>query len=500
MDVRTPGANLDGIGDDPEDGQQVPQLGGILKLGGALRIPEDALDEDERQEAEKYDRWASPYPRAFQRQLAAFINLADTYQRQTAKDAHQDPDLPREIQEEAAAEDDPDPLITAPLYGRWHALTQRLLDETDGIPEDNWTHELNLDPRYRVAAGFGTRVVQKNQEQYLEAAWQQVGEIIAANQRIRLALLALSAARFWYHTTLLWFTQPVQKRVISQGLTAFHQVRTSKVPAAALSPSMRKFARPRGRLSRALGLDALDRPAASMVGRINRDEIHAAPPKTVPAEIPTLEDVADGAQPTNGPSWLLKWLRKRPWLKFIPLAIALVILVVLAILFGPSLGSITPGTGSVAGVALLVALLLIYLFVRLLRWGRQIDLADSVKEGNQTPEAVDRLPKSPDFSLTLPGQEAGFSKGSSDSPEAERFKAALKDVGALLVASRAASEQPDRPELNIAQIATDTLETLRSSARPWPTSICPPALPQSSTRDCRRRWPTPSLICRCMSP
>ena len=44
-------------------------------------------------------------------------------------------------------------------------------------------HELNLDPRFRVAAGFGTGVVQKNQEDYMEAAWQQVGDVLEANRR-----------------------------------------------------------------------------------------------------------------------------------------------------------------------------------------------------------------------------------------------------------------------------------------------------------------------------
>jgi len=36
---------------------------------------------------------------------------------------------------------DPDPVITAPLYGRWHALTNRVLEAPDGttLPNDqNW--------------------------------------------------------------------------------------------------------------------------------------------------------------------------------------------------------------------------------------------------------------------------------------------------------------------------------------------------------------------------
>ena len=49
---------------------------------------------------------------------------------------------------------------------------------------DNWIHELNLDPRHRVAAGFGGDVVRKHQEDYMEAAWEQVGDVLAHNQKV----------------------------------------------------------------------------------------------------------------------------------------------------------------------------------------------------------------------------------------------------------------------------------------------------------------------------
>ena len=66
---------------------------------------------------------------------------------------------PRESDAASIQTLDPDPLITPPLYGRWHAAVERLLTDRDGMPArilDNWIHELNLDPRFRVPAGFGT--------------------------------------------------------------------------------------------------------------------------------------------------------------------------------------------------------------------------------------------------------------------------------------------------------------------------------------------------------
>ena len=95
---------------------------------------------------------------------------------------------PRRMRRAGSSDDDPDPLITAPLYGRWHALTQRLLTQRDGTPapnDTNWVHRLNLDPGFRVPAGFGAGVVQANDEAYMNDAWQQIGDVLDANARIR---------------------------------------------------------------------------------------------------------------------------------------------------------------------------------------------------------------------------------------------------------------------------------------------------------------------------
>ena len=60
-------------------------------------------------------------------------------------------------------------------------------DGTRSTHDDNWIHELNLDPRHRVAGGFGGDVVRRYQEDYMEAAWLQVGDVLAHNQKARVA-------------------------------------------------------------------------------------------------------------------------------------------------------------------------------------------------------------------------------------------------------------------------------------------------------------------------
>ena len=38
---------------------------------------------------------------------------------------------------------------------------------------------MNLDPRARVAGGLGAEVVRENQEDIVDVAWQQVGDVLA---------------------------------------------------------------------------------------------------------------------------------------------------------------------------------------------------------------------------------------------------------------------------------------------------------------------------------
>ena len=162
-----------------------PNIAGIDKLTRrraaagrrAARRRSTTLPPDEQAEFEKFDQWATPYPQPFQTQLAAFVNLADDYQ-QTGAAANADADLDESIRS------DPDPLITPPLYGRWHALTERLLTDRDGADaphRTNWVHELNLDPRWRVGGGLRHegRPGQAGSATW-RRAWEQIGDVLEA--------------------------------------------------------------------------------------------------------------------------------------------------------------------------------------------------------------------------------------------------------------------------------------------------------------------------------
>ena len=451
MDVQHPGSNLRGITDEA--------LGGILKLGGALQIPFDTLPPADQQEVTKYENWDQPaYPHPFQKDLAAFINLADDYTEKSSQEANGATDL------DVAIKEDCDPLITAPLYGRWHALLQRLLtnkDGTDITPNDNWVHELNLDPRWRVAAGYGTGVVQQNQEDYMSAAWQQVGDILEANRKMRLAQLAKLTSRSWYVKQLtplvqthpdkaLLFTAPVQKRVVANGLTVHYQVEKSVLSRSVTSTPMRKVLRPRGRVMQALNFTNGISPH-NLLTRINEGQVVIAPPKTIPPSLPTVEQIADSLEPKNIPPSLIDILRKAPWLKW--LALGLAILLLLLILFAGL---------SIAAIILLgiVAAGLVAFFVKSLQWEKQIKNADAVREENQTPQSVDHMPNSPDFRISRPGEGFAPAQGATDSVEAAKYKTALKDTFRMVQTGKTIGTVPVRLKLDIPGMVDVTFKAI----------------------------------------
>ena len=152
----TPRVLGSGVGQRPMDVSQpmhsIPSAGPPLDLGGALQsITPAPVD------------WQDPDKSVFQTKVQALIN------------------------QPAAANDDPahpipdDPVIAPPIYGRWHAAVDSVNRLAAG-----WVNDLNLDPRNRVPAGFGTEVVQTECTALMASAWQQVEGVLKANQLLRL--------------------------------------------------------------------------------------------------------------------------------------------------------------------------------------------------------------------------------------------------------------------------------------------------------------------------
>ena len=80
VDSRVGPRDIDGADPTPNlTASRASTVDGVLRLGGALRAPLETLPPPEEAEYHRLDRWAEPYPQAFQKQLATFLNLPDSY-------------------------------------------------------------------------------------------------------------------------------------------------------------------------------------------------------------------------------------------------------------------------------------------------------------------------------------------------------------------------------------------------------------------------------------
>ena len=185
--------------------------------------------------------WSAAEAKAFQDVLAVIVNA---------------PGLAEVLQPGS------DPLLAPPLYGRWHAGRP-----TVAPGSAVWLDELNLDPRHRVVAAFGTRVVQEHQEALMAAAWEQAADLERANQRLRQLQLSLSVgtsllARHFARLSdeaVLRITSPAHMRLravtpagagTGAASTLLMDLRASPLPQKAASAAMRRIGRDRGPLTR----------------------------------------------------------------------------------------------------------------------------------------------------------------------------------------------------------------------------------------------------------
>ncbi|MFI6642523.1 hypothetical protein [Streptomyces sp. NPDC050504] len=437
---RPPGPGLPGI-------TTPAGLKGVLKLGGALRIPERTAD--------VWDNWdgrfpqpppTQPYPHPFQEALAGLVNLADAYLVNTPATANADHAAAAGAPEALTLAEEVDPVITPPLYGRWHARTSRLLRERDGTPvpdplNKNWVHRLNLDPRFRIAANFGTRVVQARQEEFMAAAWQQVGDVLAANSRIRAAQLAREVGHALQEKHLsppaappgvdapaesgrsLRLTAPAQSRVtapdtprapgVAAGLAEAvgdlaadvavgFKVSRSRLAATPVSPQMRRVARPGARLVRELPFGTGHRQQLDvLLPKMDRatGAVTAAAPKTVPEAVVTPKDL-DGVLHPPGPA------------------------------------------AAAAG------------------------------------DPVDALPTSDDFFVSVPGEGIVPTPGGTDSPEARRFKDGLRDLYRGWADAEVGGRTDPRDPLGVTETGDRMLTGLRSDTTVPRTLLGAVSLPE----------------------
>jgi hypothetical protein len=147
------------------------------------------------------------------------------------------------------------PRVGPPVYGHLAAGTSGSAASVGAGTAPPWLAELNVDPRLRVAAGLGAEVVRRDQDHYVESAWRQVGDVLAANRLRRRAEFSLASSVRLYTkwieqldpATLLTSAAPVLAKIaVSPNQTVRGALSASAVTAAAVSVELRRQSRTRG--------------------------------------------------------------------------------------------------------------------------------------------------------------------------------------------------------------------------------------------------------------
>jgi hypothetical protein len=200
--------------------------GGIVELEGALRAPLIGAPSE-----------LGPQHAAFQAELKSLLDAAAEY---VADGATATAELPAEN-------------VAPPIYGSWHTRTH-FVPAPGELPK--WLRDLNADPRHRAAAGLGTEIVKANQERFMDAAWEQVGDLIPANQALNIArLIELVAKRVLDRhfrpvdaIGLLSMTAPMHARTILDQKVLARTLEASVMPAGVSDPSFRRLASPQSKV------------------------------------------------------------------------------------------------------------------------------------------------------------------------------------------------------------------------------------------------------------
>ena len=250
---------------------------------------------------------------------------------------------------------------------------------------------LNLDPRYRAAAGLGARVVRANQEEYMRLAWEQIGDVLTVNHHIRRAQLATKASFSAYSRTVA--ALPAGARDGAHGTDLRQNTRQSGNAACARRREPRAVRRALAGAAQAVaaawargatppaGIGAHRRHRARDRG-VSAGTISAAPPRAPAGGATSKVSRARSRRRRGSAGCSRNW-----W----GLAIVLLVVVIALVVAAPLLGLVAAIAAGV-GVALAVAA------VR--RAQPAAGVVEMLSPAGFTPEAIATIPAVPSFSYT----------------------------------------------------------------------------------------------------
>lgn len=354
-------------------------------------------------------------PNAFQNELQTLVNLPETIQTDVDTLPGSDEDFLN------------DPVVTVPFYGQNHARQRKTDKVLLDVSQTGWYHDLNRDPRTRVPAGFGTGVVQKDQEKFMQKAWQQVEKVYEGNRKIRnfqfiMQVSALYNAQFFMKLPpekLLAATTMVHAKVMGSPTTIRQQLLESRLKTPVFSAAFRRLSRPTGKLAQRLSVAGEPFDYSGLVTALNDGQITPAPPRGVPDGIPSVDDLAQQIQPRTFPAWLRWLMQNRLWV--------LIVVLVLLLLIGIYTGA---AGWAVVGVVALAAVAGFFWFQRL---SDDTEAAEELVDPEKAEATIRNVPPQPTFNVVLEGETVapaatpGAAPG-ADSVEARNFRGAAIDL------------------------------------------------------------------------
>jgi hypothetical protein len=375
--------------------------GGVLPLEGALRPPNAAA--------------APPVSQEFSDALRVLLNApADRV--------------------DTVGEDEP--LVAPPIYGSWQAAALRIDADAPA-----WLRAANLDPRFRAAAGYGTLVVQDQQEALMASAWEQLGRAGEEQQHVNQRELAREVLGRVHEElgllsphAFLAVTNPLHARVRLDVLqvastgdpagiaprTVREQVRLSTLPVAVTAGAFRRVTRPLGPLMRRVGAAPITTQPTALQPTVTQPTTTrptTARPTTQPTTTRPSTTQPLTAQPTATPPPALPRIALAQPVNFI----------------GRFTAIATPATGAVSTAS---------------------------APGTVGAAAIDARVGS----LTVLSTRLG---------EAAEYSAAVRDMSAYLAGAVGGGTPPQRPTLRL-DVLRATMLNMLEPARTLPPPIAPP--------------------------
>jgi hypothetical protein len=159
--------------------------------------------------------------------------------------------------------------LLPPLYGDRHAKRYSVSAADRAA---RWLDELNLDPRTRIAARSGGDTVRRFQEDLMEVAWAQIGDVLNANAQLsRSRFLTLVAIRALERHVVglsgprvMALSAHMHARLRAADATVRTRISKTSLADTAFDPALRRLTSPVGRLSRSVARSvvAAQRPVA----------------------------------------------------------------------------------------------------------------------------------------------------------------------------------------------------------------------------------------------